>query len=829
MLNYEFIRAYNEAQNSSYFEELIRNYSYDDIIKFFDDSREVILSKEDNGVLGRFAESLGNTTLAFYNLNNNVKVCEGETVKPFTSIIKSSPKGKVDLCLETDNALYNGSFKESILSHKRNSSMSVAKSNIVTELNRSSSHRARAKKANKIVYGVLAIYESKLNLKEYYDQTIGTGLCDELLIIPFGNVNFDTSGYKGKIKVIPFKTIYTSVRTMFSKVDYKVNALLNDENETITLYPFQEECINALKELLAKHDVVCTNLFCRAGKTVITPLTCSALFKDYRGAVVIVQSFKPDIFDGFEKTVKKLFGDKVVVHNDNGKGFQIDENRLNIALMSGQYTYAKMPKKEALKLYKIADAIIIDEAHVGFNTNRQKELRKNLKKGCKVILSTATNYYSYFSDFPTVSYNDKFRFGYTYVQGNLEYINNPFSVHIPLVIEDCYTGNPIVFNSADELFSNKKNVENVILGYFNMCINGVEVKDVIDGIRKVACDESLINGQEEKVFPRTHVFWAENISYAKIVEDILPIVSSKIREKINCVRWDTENMNFVHSKYKTLQDCVDSMFTVERDTMNVLILVGCGTCGVNMNNLDAMLMLHDSTNAALNVQQWGRTAQPSRNINGTYNRLTPVFDVFPNRRLAVIKEQEYYDNPSCNPEHIRKTAEYESIFSLKNVIIKADGSVKTASYSDYSFDNLYKNLIQSQNELGITHVMNNVVKVPDEELAGYTGNKNLLKMFEDIFFAQNVQMVEGDTAVLKKTCNKGSSKSSKNKKTSYEKQMCFLSEMMLETQNLVCMMTDKEKEEFQSQNSIEEKIEYLLDFGDKNQYKGISYFKCASL
>jgi hypothetical protein len=336
-----------------------------------------------------------------------------------------------------------------------------------------------------------------------------------------------------------------------------------------------------------------------------------------------------------------------------------------------------------------------------------------------------------------------------------------------------------------------------------------------------ACDKSMISGEKTEVFPKNIVIWAENIAHAKKIESILPYIAAKIKCGIEVVRWDTENMSFMHDEYKSLQECVNSMFTVERECFKVIILVGCGICGVNMNNLDAQVKFDGSVSASKNVQQYGRSSQPCKNLDGTYNRLSLVIDVLPNRRLEVIKQQEMFDNASGNPDEIRKTAEFESMFSISDTIFSLDGSIEHTSFSEYSFDNLYQNLRRSHAENGIASLMNNIQLVPDSEIEGYSGNKNYFKILKDVYLHSYEDEIFGISPVKKK---KGRpSNKEKNIKNSYSVQVCANSNCYKLFEGLVCSMNNAKRAEF---NKSENPVEFLLDYADNTMYNGVSYYEC---
>lgn len=673
----------NYTSDSSSYKDVkkIFSYSWEDHLKFFNDNRK-ILNKTNKGLCGKFSEKVFKDCFVLthetpYQFNGSLK-------KEIKTFLHNSPSSTPDILFETMEevgvskvrTIHTGSGKNTTLSEKK--VLSIADSDINNEYQRCRS--VMADYARKEMWLVISAVVNVFDLDHCYKDDIDCChivLFDDKIINSYINEapRGLPNGFKDKVKELldegwlslhSMKAMFYEAQQILRKYEdnyHKYFRSLYGE-KPFSLYFVQERLIEeALKKFSSGCNEVCITATVRSGKTPMSAIISKEVENDFRGKVVVFESFFPETFPKIVSDFRRALGEENINVIDISDGVVVvNPNKLNLIKVSGQYTICGEIKPLARQIISIADMLIFDEAHIGFGSAKQHSLRMYMKSDAKILALTATPGFSVKS-FAQVRFTE-LDVVQSVLDGHQHYKNIPIRVRITNDVFDNKAYDSVVtreFDSASKLVSN----ENDIIQYFkfimNHCDNGIFMDKVIESGKAVFNNVNFGVNFVRKYNPHNMIVFCNNWKELKKVYESLISLSKLEGKKRLEVHWTTSMGNSKGSS-KNAVDFVNEIFHTCDNTYRFVLVVGqCGV-GATINNLEAVVMLNNTEEYSVYEQKSGRCCQPVCK-NGRWLNYTFVFDPcasrsvskIDNAKIKYLTQKSYYTNSSKESAWVRST------------------------------------------------------------------------------------------------------------------------------------------------------------------------------
>lgn len=464
---------------------------------------------------------------------------------------------------------------------------------------------------------------------------------------------------------------FLKCKNILNECEYDISKIENkfDMLNKCILRPVQRYLVDSIVEDLKKYDgnEVLLGAFCRIGKTISALNIIKKYFdNEYKGKNIIFQTSYPSIFEDVIDDIYKVYShDEVNIISDNLFKGEYDENKLNINLISTQYTvYEKSIKEKLINVLKNCDFYIFDEAHTASGTKLQRFVKRNLPKKCKTLYMTATPYTEYLKN---ITYKHLFM-----IIDRLEWVENgedmsldeiPLPMLIHMGFE--YDKNKYRPESCNELLSG--NVTEYLAFYLNQTLryitNGIDTKPEMDKLKN-----SYPNNKKNHVgrieYIENILVCVANVKQAKYLKDVL--LSDRISNAYN-----------INVEYSISSECdakesiskVNAFFNKKYDvhTIKFFIVVGQLSTGVTIPNCDMVWWLRDSSNGIEIMQSCSRCLNIHKNNKGQYTDFG--FWMFSSPKL----ELKFYDSlleygRKLKTNKMKKEVEYfmNSFYNVSN-------------------------------------------------------------------------------------------------------------------------------------------------------------------
>lgn len=464
---------------------------------------------------------------------------------------------------------------------------------------------------------------------------------------------------------------FLKCKNILNECEYDISKIENkfDMLNKCTLRPVQRYFVDSIIEDLKKYDgnEVLLGAFCRIGKTISALNIIKKYFdNEYKGKNIIFQTSYPSIFEDVIDDIYKVYShDEVNIISDNLFKGEYDENKLNINLISTQYTvYEKTIKEKLINVLKNCDFYIFDEAHTASGTKLQRFVKRNLPKKCKTLYMTATPYTEYLKN---IIYKHLFM-----IIDRLEWVENgkdmsldemPLPMLIHMGFE--YDKNKYRPESCNELLSG--NVTEYLAFYLNQTLryitNGIDTKLEMDKLKN-----SYPNNKKNHVgrieYPENILVCVANVKQAKYLKDVL--LSDRISNAYN-----------VNVEYSISSECdakesiskVNAFFNKKYDvhTIKFFIVVGQLNTGVTIPNCDMVWWLRDSSNGIEIMQSCSRCLNIHKNSKGQYTDFGFWMFSAPNLELKFYDSLLEYGR-KLKTDKMKKEVEYfmSSFYNVSN-------------------------------------------------------------------------------------------------------------------------------------------------------------------
>lgn len=413
---------------------------------------------------------------------------------------------------------------------------------------------------------------------------------------------------------------FLKCKNILNEFGYDLNKIQDRFNmlEKCTLRPVQrflvDNIIKDLKEI--ECNEVLLGAFCRIGKTISAFNVIKEYFSDnYKGKNVIFQTSYPSIFKDVIDDIYKVFNYNVInVIKDNLFNGEYDKNKLNIELISTQYTiYDKKIKSKLIDELKKCDFYVFDEAHTASGTKLQRFVKKHLPKKCKILYMTATPFTEFLKN---IVYKHLFM-----ITDRLEWVESGKDLSLddmplPMLIHMGFKNDKNGYrpSSCNELLSG--NVTEYLVGYLNQTLrflfNGINTKDAYDILQKIYPNNKK-NHVGRIEYPENILVCVSNVKQAKYFKEVM------MSENIS-------NVYYRDVDYSVSSECdanesiskVNAFFNKKYDvhTIKFFVVVGQLGTGVTIPKCDMVWWLRDSNNGIDIMQSCSRCLNIHKNNKG---------------------------------------------------------------------------------------------------------------------------------------------------------------------------------------------------------------------
>ena len=684
MLSINDYTSYTSADSTWEDVKNIFSYSWEEHIRFFDKNRNMLI-KSNSGLCGDFSEKVFKD--CFVLTKSNPYTFNGTLKKEIKTFLHNSPENSVDFIFETkeDNGVsveltgHFGSGKNTYFSGKK--VLSIADSDFNNEYLRSRDilKNYTRKEGWLVISSVINVCELHDKYGEELD-CLNIVLFDESVFNAYINKDDKPRGLpknfteivnnlldSGWLRLHSMKRLYFEAREVLREYECAYNKYFHTiyGEKPFSLYFVQERLIEeALKKYSSGCNEVCITATVRSGKTTMAGVVSKNVFSDFRGKVIVLESFFPETFPTIVSDFRRAVGEENinVIDVSNGDIVVVNPDKMNFIHLSGQYTVCGEIKPMARSIISIADMLIYDEAHIGFGSTKQHSLRMYMKNDAKILALTATPGVSV-ETFAHVCFTEMDMIQ-SVLDGHKHYENYPIRLRISNNVfakEGDGTVTTRVFDNASKLVSNANDTREYFKFIMNHCDNGINVTDIIERGKIVYNDVNFGVNFVRTYHPHNFIVYCVNWKDLKDVYKNLNGYAKILGNKRLIVHWTTSKGNSKGSS-KNAVDFVNEVFSTCDDTYRFVLVVGqCGV-GATIRNLEGVVMLNNTESYASYEQKSGRCCQPVFK-NGRWLNYTFVFDPLAERavskidnaKIKYLTKKNYYTDRSKEAAWVRST------------------------------------------------------------------------------------------------------------------------------------------------------------------------------
>ena len=642
--------------------ELVNHYGYD-YEKMDRDAQKF----RKNGAYGNFAEFLAKNVCLVISHQANISVWNGNAFIRPEGFLHSTGREKrnADFLFK----LYEKIFLVcscKMIKANTTSSVSVSDVQSIEELMKVVDFIYYDCK-NPIINGVIITYSPIGEIDELSRRCKNAGY-NEVNIISMNPAVCKNVKYIKKIskysnlKFTSFETmwkLFVDIVVKSYQMDMKkIFSVISHRNTEFIPRIKQEEMATKISSYLENHDICGLSAICRFGKTATVMYAIKKYYKDnWRGKIVSFVSFYPNNFVQQIDDFKLVFGaENVNVSDKNAKNFVYDENKINIVVLSVQYSSRNELTDFAREYLKKSDIVIYDEAHIGFGSDKQQDFISCRPDNGKIIVISATPYTMDLMGIQFFSFTDYEKFMCD-VNGNLDYYHNPNVIHVSISgIMDKQTREKYTWETCDELIhcdtDNNRALYSVINTIIEKGYYGISLKDYLSSIRSRFNNYHLYDDEPKKRYLNNFIIWCNGRKDIPIIIDTLNKLKGDwnsmcdIRVKFSVSNVDEELSNYYEYYEKDSLTAINKMFSSntysERRVLNFYICVDMNSTGCTIRNIDADIHLHDGKSVNEYGQKGGRLKERTfvKNYSdktNQYSHFTFSFDLLKNRMLTMAE------------------------------------------------------------------------------------------------------------------------------------------------------------------------------------------------
>lgn len=452
----------------------------------------------------------------------------------------------------------------------------------------------------------------------------------------------------------------------------------NFHNET-PLYKLRKSQLEKANELInSKKSITVFEAFCRFGKTVTAFYTAKEWFKintnGYNGKVITYQTNFPGIYDNIIRDIYGVFKpNEVNIISDNGKNGEYDSSKLNIVLVSSQYTANKNGIKDnILKYYPMTDFYIFDEAHQGIDTKIQKQIKKLLTNCKKQLYISGTPFTEFLGNI-----EERVVFSLPNILEcvnngtDMSYENYPMPKMIGCDVKKFHYENNYIPNSIEEILSdnNSSYAQQLFKELIILLKDGVDVSKNLDELHKTY--KNVWNTTLKKIYAKNILMFFGSKKELLNAEKAINEIKDKLDIKF---KYSTSDIN---SSSKAVSEC-NKMFDENTNDICIYGVIGQLTTGVTIPNCHAVILMNDSKSGNKILQSCFRANNPHKNSKGQWMSHALWIFLSSESIMHLFAQLQDYAIDFSNPEYLK------TIDLLKNSVTMLEGF----SLKDLSFDEM---------------------------------------------------------------------------------------------------------------------------------------------
>lgn len=520
-------------------------------------------------------------------------------------------------------------------------------------------------------------------LKEIYEEYIENNDNVSFKIILSAKKVYDnitdkmkTYASEHKIEIINMEVLWNEMTNIISQYDYDIQKYLDNMNSDYPLVSLRKPQLNMVERLtecllnsVSKKALISAQP--RFGKTIVALTSVKNYFMKTFNTLInktlVYQTNFPGIFEDLVDEIYKVFKpNEVNVITDNGSNGNYDETKLNIVLMSSQFTANKNGiKTKAQEYLSKADFYIFDEAHIGIDTDIQKKVRRLLKKKIPMLLLSGTP----FTDFlGKIDYSHIFTFSLTEM---LEMLNEGLDTsykHFPLPFwmtfdyqKNVKYDNNYNPDSIKELF-NENNASYALqffIDFTDSINNGINVSKKLDDIHN---DYPYVwDIIVDKLYPRNFILFFNSKEEMNNAINAIKRIPSSYRVKVKSTTSD------INSSADAVKDC-NNFFdnNINGDDICYYCAVGQLTTGVTLTNCHGVIELNDGKSATKIIQSYYRANNPHKDRNGNYMPFAFWINISNNNMLEMFCELNHKAIMNNNSKMVKDIKFFKKCVTIYN-------------------------------------------------------------------------------------------------------------------------------------------------------------------
>lgn len=643
--------------------ELINHYGYDGYEKIDADAQKF----RKNGAYGIFAEFLAKNVCLVNSHQSNISVWNGNSFSYPSGFLHSTGREKrnADFLFKLNENVYEVC---SCKMTKANTTSSISVSDV--EINEELTKVIdviHSDCSNPVINGIIITYSTIGEIDELARRCKNAGY-NSVNIISMNPSVYNNVKYIKKIsKYSNLKfTSFDSLWKLFVDIVVKsynmdmkkIFRVISHRNAEFIPRVKQEEMASKIASYLENHDICGLSAICRFGKTATVMYAIKKYYRDFwKGKVVSFISFYPNNFEQQIDDFKLVFGaENVNVSNRNAKEYAYDENKINVVVISVQYSSRNELTDSAREYIKQSNIVIYDEAHIGFGSDKQQEFISFRPNDGKVIVISATPYTMNLMGIQFFSFTDYEKFMCD-VNGNLDYYYNPNVIHVGISgIMDKKTREKYTWETCDELIhcdtDNNRALYSVLNTIIEKGFHGISLKDYISTMRNRFDNYHLYDDEPKKRYLNNFIIWCNGRKDIPVIIDTLNQLKENwksmcdIKIKFSVSEVDEELSEYYEYYEKNSLTAINNMFSSntysERRVLNFYICVDMNSTGCTIKNADADIHLHDGKSFNEYEQKVGRIKERTfvknySDVNNQYSHFTFSFDTLKNRMLNIAE------------------------------------------------------------------------------------------------------------------------------------------------------------------------------------------------
>lgn len=520
-------------------------------------------------------------------------------------------------------------------------------------------------------------------LKEIYEEYIENNDNVSFKIILSAKKVYDnitdkmkTYASEHKIEIINMEVLWNEMTNIISQYDYDIQKYLDNMNSDYPLVSLRKPQLNMVERLIecllnsvSKKALISAQP--RFGKTIVALTSVKNYFMKTFNTLInktlVYQTNFPGIFEDLVDEIYKVFKpNEVNVITDNGSNGDYDETKLNIVLMSSQFTANKHGiKTKAQEYLSKADFYIFDEAHIGIDTDIQKKVRRLLKKKIPMLLLSGTPFTEFLGK---IDYSHIFTFSLTEM---LEMLNEGLDTsykHFPLPFwmtfdyqKNVKYDNNYNPDSIKELF-NENNASYALqffIDFTDSINNGINVSKKLDDIHN---DYPYVwDIIVDKLYPRNFILFFNSKEEMNNAINAIKRIPSSYRVKVKSTTSD------INSSADAVKDC-NNFFdnNINGDDICYYCAVGQLTTGVTLTNCHGVIELNDGKSATKIIQSYYRANNPHKDRNGNYMPFAFWINISNNNMLEMFCELNHKAIMNNNSKMVKDIKFFKKCVTIYN-------------------------------------------------------------------------------------------------------------------------------------------------------------------